>query len=463
MNISKKKTAILLFSTVLLSTMLTLRLMNEGNLGEQEHSAAVLGNKSNVNVQLDEDGKSSDILKVSVFVNSSQFSLLQQMSRDFEKQHAGIHVLLDNLSASAAYTSFKALSRTGEASDVMLLDNAWVNEFAVNGYLSHEADKYITSDSLAQNLTTMLNQVKWNGFIWAVPNNVDPYILVWNPGRFAEKNLDHPPATVKELIQINPIFQDAPDHYGLHFDSEDPFALIALVRILGGGKLSVNQQSELQINDQTLERLRQLLSASDQSELNKNTLKQKSDFLTFTNGAGLWDLLKQGNIAMALVKATEFMQYTSENPDSELAVAMLPKLQEDSEAGSTVQVGGQAATALLQGTSFGVSSHSKVTQIAFEWIKTVTSSRQQVDSMKQGGSFPVLKSLYETSPLSSDPDFVQIKEAILLGGGFAANPKLAEKLEMTRSDLKELLQGAADLEQFRNAFNQRWVLIDANS
>ncbi|MBD2870145.1 ABC transporter substrate-binding protein [Paenibacillus arenilitoris] len=188
---SPRKYAPLLIGVILLSALLLLQLSRNAD-------PASTGSP---------DGKSADQpatgeavieerteIRVNVSLPADQYRELKELSDNFMLKYPYIQVTLANEpDANKAYGAWTEDSRRGEAADVMLMDNGWVRAFAVRGYLQ-SADNAMTGDTLTDQMAGLLDPLKWNGYLWGVPMDVDPYVVVWNRLLLDEAGLKTPPA-----------------------------------------------------------------------------------------------------------------------------------------------------------------------------------------------------------------------------------------------------------------------------
>lgn len=144
-------------------------------------------------------GKVGNALRAAVSMKEEEFAVLQKLTSQYMEGHPGVSIKLENIPSRDAFVKLKKQSQLGEAPDIMLLDNAWVNELAALGFLL-PVDEYFTTEQQAQMIPLLMNQMKWNGYIWGIPKDVDPYILAWNKKTAVDAKLGEPPTTAAELI-----------------------------------------------------------------------------------------------------------------------------------------------------------------------------------------------------------------------------------------------------------------------
>ncbi|MDF2836928.1 MAG: extracellular solute-binding protein family 1 [Paenibacillus sp.] len=178
-TVTLRRIAPLVFSLLLIVALLLIhytRMLdwNWTRTDESDSSSPVLPVGS-----VDDDEDVKDIY-VTVSLESSRFVRLQELNDTFMTEHPRIQVHLTNeRSERPGYADWLARSERGEAPDVMLLDNAIVLPMAVKGYLK-SVDSLLVGDAMSDQLAGLLEPLRWNGYLWAVPSHIDPYLLFWN-------------------------------------------------------------------------------------------------------------------------------------------------------------------------------------------------------------------------------------------------------------------------------------------
>ncbi|GFN30376.1 ABC transporter substrate-binding protein [Paenibacillus xylaniclasticus] len=125
-----------------------------------------------------QEGSERQHIVVSVSMTNGQFNDLMDASVRFMEQYDNISVELHNIEREQAYETWKNSAQLGVGADVALMNNEWVREFAVLGYLK-PLDKLITEMS-ADWLNGLLEPVNWNGYWWGLPKDADPLVVVWS-------------------------------------------------------------------------------------------------------------------------------------------------------------------------------------------------------------------------------------------------------------------------------------------
>lgn len=314
----------------------------------------------------------SDIY-VSVSLSNSQFQQLQELNRNFMIEHPYIQVKLTNEPfKDRAYDLWALQSRQGEASDIMLLDNGWVRPFAIRGFLK-PADSIMTGDALTDQLTGLLDPLKWNGYIWGVPREVNPYIVVWSEALLAAAGLKEPPAdwasyqaAASKVIELN---SEASIVNWSEGDLQQQLIWLAAFQTDRSNLLKLHPFNEIQISQlDWLQKMEQHMS-----RIAVNAIDQLNEAF-------------QGNSLLAAIIPW--------NDYENLNEALRNKLTVDRD---------RIYYPWLNGHSYVISSNSNAEEEAMLWIKEMTNVNNQQMTYNRSGQLPARESLYSFSgSLQSD-------------------------------------------------------------
>ncbi len=441
---SRKKNIVILFS-ILLLTLVMLTTVMDGTDVKAPASLPLTDNGDIDPVKTDKDpDEETKVLTVALSMDPEEFSLLQRLTNEFESAHPEIDVELTNIPKSEIYRTYKRNAQLGNATDVMLLDNIWINEFAALGYLSHRIDEFFSSELQSQQIEEMMSQVKWNGYIWGVPKDVDPYVVVWNKTRLAEVQLENPPASAEEFISISRLLSDKEtDRYGLYLDPTDPYALLSLIWTAGGGFQNTTN-NQVTLNDtKTLLLLESLFS--DKAEVAEDTPEVPSfikDYPDYSQSSR--EMLLEGKIAFMITRASLYRNFDV----SYLEMTPLPLNS------------GSSKSSWIHGRSYGVSSHTANTKEAFEWIQAMTVENKQIEMTAAGGGFPSISTAYEPAKLEFVKPIKVISKSITQGQIMPVEPLLPKKMMILQTEMERLFKGEVSILDFLNEVDKQWLALD---
>lgn len=403
----KRKNQWLLFAILLLALI---------NLSPSENSTLIRQNNPRENepevlpnqVTVQDKGH----IKVAVQLPDNEFVRLQHMTKQFMEDHP-VEVELMNMPANEDYHELMRQLELGESPDVLLLDNTWVRNFAVDGYLM-PAENYYSGALAGEVLSASLVQNEWNGYVWGVPFDVDPYVWVYNRSRFNSMMGSEFPVTKNEWANLIEKYTQSSEPLPadfLAFDFTDPYASMSLIWQLGGQVKQNSSASPFEQNEnieyavQQLDKLRShLINLNEESE---------------TSG-DIWDKLNQGEIAAALVRYTE----VSKNYSSWMKIIF---------AGPD----DVKETMWVSGRSYVVSARSDNKEAAGLWITEMTTQIKQRQWIEMTDHLPVFKNMYYQASRNGLPDDIPVslingkKSSIPVGAALPSQMKLFSELSNT--------------------------------
>lgn len=361
----KRKNQWLLFAILLLALI---------NLSPSQNSTLIGQNKpKELQTQMQPNQvKVQDLGEITVAVQLTgyDFIQLQQLNQQFMDTHP-LKVELVNIPANEDYGHFKQKLNLGESPDVLLLDNTWVRSYAAEGYLL-PTDSYYTGSLAGEVLSASLVQNEWNGYVWGVPYDIDPYVWIYNSSLFKSKFGVDFPVTLNEWSTFIEKYklqgEGIPSNiFAFHFS--DPYASLSLLWQLGGLKLEADQSpfvmtEYIDLAVKQLDSLRPYLINLDHA-----------DEVISTNET--WGKLNGGEVAAALVRYTE----ASSNFNSNLRIEFMNR-EEDIE------------TMWISGRSYVVSARTDNKEAAGLWITEMTSMAKQQQWFEKTDYLPVYKSMY---------------------------------------------------------------------
>lgn len=460
---SKKKNALVLASMLLISLILLLQFYGSAPITQQHwDKGEQVFHPTEETAKL---AKESKQISISVSMEPVEFLMLQSMNMKYMEEQ-GIYVELNNIGPGEAYARFKRMSQLGEAPDLLLLDNSWVREFAVLGYLL-PVDAYFTNESQSDQIEPIMEQLKWNGYIWGIPKDIDPYILVWNDKLMNNGKGMKPTPKFEDFYALcQQLANKEEGKHALYVNPEDPYALISLIWQLGGSWIDQASGSPRLTDTVTGHMLSQLFEPKKtQAPDNKSNLNGKTAIKggivsemaatagqienvpgepIFYREAGnedeAWELLKQGNLAMMVTKMSQYrMKGTADIRYMEL------------DEKEDIKNGGW-----LKGRSFVVSSRSELEDEAMGWVKAMTSTDSQQSLLETTGQLPVAKSLYLYSFSNDSADLRHTGKVTEQGRVFPPDPYLPEKLAQLQQELPKLWKGEIDVKSFIERIDGGW-------
>ncbi|WP_199618860.1 ABC transporter substrate-binding protein [Paenibacillus alkalitolerans] len=119
-------------------------------------------------------------LNITLSVSPAEFRLFERITDGFEERNPHVHVQMENIPEQKLYAHYLKDTSLGTAPDVMLMKAAWVRSFASEGRL-RALDDVVAVEQQNRWFDSVLETVSWNGYIWALPANWNPYVIVYKP------------------------------------------------------------------------------------------------------------------------------------------------------------------------------------------------------------------------------------------------------------------------------------------
>ncbi|MEO3947433.1 extracellular solute-binding protein [Gorillibacterium sp. CAU 1737] len=376
-------------------------------------------------------GNAAITLHVSVSLGEAEWKSLQALNAEFLKSHNNVSVKLENLSSSERYTAWKKAGQFGTGPDVMLLDNGWVQEFAALGFL-YPVSEYFTTDRQSQYLPVVLDQVKWNGYLWGVPKDIDPYILVWNRKTAEENGWKKAPSTSAELIEWNrKLLAPADGRYGIYFNPSDYMAFLSVYTAFPS-EIPEGSNPFLNAKEPAVQAALKTFLLPQKEEWDPALLK--ANFPTPSESWDPWQLLADGKLAAMVTTVSEYRRHSLTGV--ELASLPMP-------GGAKTGTG-----SWLKGRSYSLSSHTVNSVIAMEWIKSVTGAEAEKKEWTETSMLPVLLSSYSSTPLMMDEKYMSYTWLVQEGRALPFTMDSAAHSQSVMRLVDELSQGKLVYEEF---------------
>jgi len=350
-------------------------------------------------------------IKVAVRLPESEFNELKTMNETFMRENS-TEVELVNVSEGEDYTSLQQQFELGVSPDIVLLDNVWVRHYAAGGFLL-PTESYYSGSLTGEVLSASLSQDEWNGYVWGVPLDADPYVWVYDSEVLKEVGHSFPSTTEEWLALIESWNEFNSQAYLLGLDYNDPYALMSLLWQLGAKGQGKQESAEFIFNKKGLDNAVLLLEQLQPYMINTGNDESSDHWI----GANRQDAL------IKLISSTEARKYPYRGKK-----IFFP---EPLESGNKMWIAGR---------SFVVTARSRNRDIAGLWISAMTTQIQQRQWYEKTSHLPALKTLYYQAMGSGLPDWVT---ASFVKGQGIAQP-VSAKLPELMQQLQETSQSFFD-------------------
>jgi len=373
-------------------------------------------------------GSERQHIVVSVSMTGGQFGDLMESTARFMEQHSNISVELYNIKREEAYESWKNNAQLGMGADVALMDNEWVREFAVLGYLK-PLDSLVATMP-ADWLSGLLEPVNWNGYWWGMPKDADPLVVAWSRPLLDSLTSQGVPESWNRLVELAVSAGAAsPDVPLVRFDEADARQLLVWLDSFASGERAERLRP---FGSETVERLSFLATGNGQA------------FRVSRSGGGnSADALVTGKLLSAVMHWSD--------------VEALP-----SDKRSLLAIG--YPSGWYDGRSFVVFAHAERKEEAIgQWLQYVASETEQQAGLDRHRLLPALRPLYAavdteayTAGGSRKADYQWLK---LLDAKPAELPDPQWPVRLARWDT--LWQESGDTDRWITELAQRWSAADA--
>ncbi|MHA0855827.1 extracellular solute-binding protein [Paenibacillus sp. CMAA1364] len=350
-------------------------------------------------------------MHISVQMSQSDFKSLEGMNQRFN-QETGIKTVLTNYTEEIGSEEISRLLAIGEGPDILLMKSEWVKGFATKGYLL-PVESYLKSTSGSDTLRLLLPTVEWNGYHWATPYDMNPYVLIWQQDILATMGMDEVPTTNKEWMDFLSKQGSREEQILLGLDANDPHALATFMAGFGSDLLHPDEET-LQWLEQTLPYI---------------YVKNKE---TQDDGK----LIEEHGMPLYLVPYSDMAEPKYDG--------LKVKIPEDFY---------NQAPVFLRSTSIAVTSQTILSDQAAEWIDYMISTYNQQQWLETTKRLPALRTIYE-----KEPSHIQY---IPYGLQWLQEPKrFKEELDLKVSPswealtiaVKQLLTGQIDMDEFKKLY-----------
>jgi len=169
------------------------------------------------------------------------------LAREFDELEPGIKVEYREIQFDDVVSEAMRAFATGQAPDIIAVDNPEHALFAARGAFLDITDKVANSDVIdpANYFPGPLNSVTWDGKLYGVPKATNTIALYYNKDLYAKAGITEPPTTWDELVEVSRKLNDPANNiYGLAFSAkaneEGTFQFLPWAQMGGGGYDNIN-------------------------------------------------------------------------------------------------------------------------------------------------------------------------------------------------------------------------------
>lgn len=361
-------------------------------------AARYYGNKFAVSVSSEERKGINDIKSKSTIVFSYgglDFggNIKKQISL-FQKENPDVEVKIQQLPGSSDYqrSAYESAFYSGDSSiDVISADIIWTAEFASNNWVL-PLDCYLDEEMKKEYFSNIIEGCSYNGKLYAVPKRTDAPFLYYRKDILG----DNPPKTYSEMVDIARKNMNFPGiKYGYVFQGNSYEGLVcnALEFIWNNGG-EVLEGNKILINSpQAIEGLQIFIDIVNSDICSHDVLNFLEDDarVAFQDGSAIF--MRNWPFAYKQLTADE------SKVKGKFGIAALP-----------IGPKGKSSSGTLGGWNYMINSNSKNPDLAWKFIKWMSSYEMQVLDTSIGGTAPTRKDVYNDPEVRKiNPVLPQIK------------------------------------------------------
>ncbi len=328
---------------------------------------------------------------------------------------------LSNASDQQRQTLVQRLAAGDSSIDILAMDVDWTAEFASAGWIRQWTGANRTAASKGV-LPGPLKTATYDGKLYAAPINSNTELL-W----YRKDLVKTPPTTWNQMIDdAITLAKEGKPHYIEEQGAKYEGLVVwfnSLVNSAGGGIVGAGNTVTVGPSTKTAATIMQRLATSAAADPGLNTSEEGPGNDVFDAGQAAFEI----NYPFVW-SGTEA---TAPSIFKEMGYAPFPEV-----------VAGKAPEVSIGGYNLGVSSHSKHPQQAFDAVKCLIGSQNQIRDAVKGGLAPVLSSIYNEPSFEKAYPFHQLIKAQLEHYGL--RPQTPEYQDVTLA-IQDTLQPAAEI------------------
>jgi ABC-type glycerol-3-phosphate transport system substrate-binding protein len=392
------------FSCLFLIVILTLVACgaSSASLAVEEIDEPFVGNLPPLNSNLPKDNITLEVWLDLDFTKDD--NLFEEIAKDFERAYPQVKVEVQSFVRESIPQKVKRALQVGAPPDVV---QGHVYAMAGQGLAEPlnqrwQQWKQVDPQAPTQFLPVALEEVTWRGSLYGIPLDIYTLVLLYNREHFAEAALPTPEENydIKAFEKASAALTKLDKaRYGLGLTS-DPWYVYAWLASVNGDLLVGTPETgfSLTLNSKNnIDALRFLTDMADNGYGQRPTTRPRD----------YEDPRKRflaGQISMYMGGPWDIHFIQSTNPDFPLGVAQLPKTP-----------AGESAASVLGSTGLFIPRGARHQDVAFEFMKWVTSDRYAIPMARRLGRYPA-KVWLSTSPYFTEnllllPFFNQLKAA----------------------------------------------------
>lgn len=387
-------------------------------------------------------------LRISVSLPATEFAALSDMNEQFLLEHPEINVQLQNHPQPVPYYTAKSVLMSGQADDVFMAKNEWIEEFAASGLLL-PLDQVLKNNQQSRYFPQLTSQLRWNGYIWGLPKEVDAYIWVYDEAIIAEAGLEDAPIRLEELLQLQDTLLNRELEEGQEARDESQYMqtvyledanLAALASLLLTFQSDIAAMLEHPLLGEELKRtIKRSVEEMVSSEVDEIEIRSPD----------AWNLMRSGKIGLLATTVSEFLKQREAN------LAIAPMRWQGQGEGEMEEI-----TGLMTGNSFVVPSHTTVRDEAIAWLQFMVLNMNMLN-LEASQSLSARMDAYGIRSFLHIPFHDKILQAFEKGRIFNTSPYLRMRLQEFETRLADKIQSEPSDKSLLQVVDQLLQLVES--
>lgn len=132
----------------------------------------------------------------------AKVGLIDELIKHFQEQNPNIIVKQTNFPYDQYNEKVATLVPAGKGPDVINLYYGWLPRYVSSGFLQPLPESAFPAETIERDYYPLVSAAQIDGSYWAIPTSVRTLALFYNKDLFAKANIDAPPATWDELVDV---------------------------------------------------------------------------------------------------------------------------------------------------------------------------------------------------------------------------------------------------------------------
>ncbi|MFD0256935.1 extracellular solute-binding protein [Kitasatospora indigofera] len=355
---------------------------------------------------------------------TNEAPVFKALAADFEKANPDVKVTYVNVPFADAQSKFQTAAGSKGAPDVLRADVGWTAGFAKSGFLAPLDSTPAATDAAAFQ-PSLVQQAKYDGKLYGVPQVTDTLALMYNKDLFAKAGITKAPTTWDELKADAAQVKERTGVDGFAFNPQGYYAMPFLygegtdMLDVAAKRITVNSPAAVK----GIDTLKALVASPGIAKLD-----------TTSNGYGtIMDAFDNGKVAAIIQGPWEnanVLKGTAFADKANLGIATVP-------AGSTGKAGAPLGGHNLVAYAGSDAAHQAAAQ---KFIAFMTSAQTQTTTATKNGTLPTRADSY-TPEVKANPGIAGYQAVLPSGQPRPAVAQYSSLYDPLGTDLIKILSG----------------------